>query len=157
MKTYTPLTNEERLELIPALSSVAQAYYDAPEEIHYNSGICYNLMHIGKVEWAYPKMGRLMRELGFTEDYFEDAIDKPVSSKTFEEWEQRAYMCLFLSEYLMQTILGLEAPVESTVQSLPTKAKSIYQKAKDKVNEIQENLRLYFEARDSLNRKIKGS
>lgn len=157
MKTYTPLTYEERLELIPALSAVAQAYYDEPENIHHKSGICYNLMHIGNVEWAYPKMGRLMQELGFNEDYFENAADKPVYSKTFEEWEERAYMCLFLSEYLMQTIVGFEAPADSTVQSLPTKAKSIYQKAKDKVNEIQENLRLYFEARDSLNSKIKGS
>jgi hypothetical protein len=154
MKKYTPLTNEERLELIPALSTVAQAYYDAPEEIHYNSGICYNLMHIGKVEWAYPKMGRLMRELGFNEDYFENAADKPVYSKTFEEWEERAYMCLFLSEYLMATVTEIKAPVEPTVK---VKTKSIYQKAKDKVNELQENLRLYFEARDSLNSKIKGS
>lgn len=157
MKKYTPLTNEERLELIPALSTVAQTYYERPKKIEYGVGICYHVAHFTSVRTAYEKVSKLMLELGFTEDYFEDAIDKPVSSKTFEEWEQRAYMCLFLSEYLMQTITSLEAPVESTVQSKPTKSKSIYQKAKDKVNELQENLRLYFEARDSLNSKIKGS
>lgn len=147
------LSYEERLELIPALVDVARAYYEEPDKLNLAAGICYNVMEVGKVRSAYIKIGCLMKELGFEGDYFEG--DSPTDTKdNYEAWEKRAIMCLVLSEYLWST-LDATMPVGDTVQSKQTK--SIFQKVKDKVNEVQENLRLYFETRDSLNRKIKGS
>lgn len=151
-----PLSYDERVELRNALLLVAIAYYDEPQIISTHAGICYNVMEIAKIRGAYWKISSLMQELGYNGfEYFEgkhpsDTVDD------FVAWEKRAIMCLILSEYLYDT-LETELPVESTVQSKPTKPKSIFQKAKDKVNELQENLQLYFEARDSLNSKIKGS
>lgn len=147
------LSYEERLELIPALVDVARAYYEEPDKINTLAGICYNVMEIGKVKGAYFKIGALMQELGYNGfEYFEG--QQPDDTKDdLVAWEKRAYMCLVLSEYLWST-LDAVMPKE-TVESEPTK--SIFQKVKDKVNEVQENLRLYFEARANLNRKIKGS
>lgn len=147
------LSYEERLELIPALVDVARAYYEEPDKINLCAGICYNVMEIGKVKGAYFKIGALMQELGYNGfEYFEG--QQPDDTKDdLVAWEKRAMMCLILSEYLWST-LDTAMPVD-TVEPVPTK--SIFQKVKDKVNEVQENLRLYFETRDSLNRKIKGS
>lgn len=147
------LSYEERLELIPALVDVARAYYEEPDKINTLAGICYNVMEIGKVESAYCRIGSLMKELGYNDDYFE-GFEPSDTKDNYEAWEKRAMMCLVLSEYLWST-LDATMPVGDTVQAKPTK--SIFQKVKDKVNEVQENLRLYFETRDSLSRKIKGS
>lgn len=147
------LTYEERLELIPALVDVARAYYEEPDKINTLAGICYNVMEIGKVKGAYWKIGALMQELGYNGfEYFEG--ENPTDTKDdFVAWEKRAMMCLILSEYLWST-LDAAMPVDIVE---PEPKKSTLQKLKDKVNEVQENLRLYFETRDSLNRKIKGS
>ena len=147
------LSYEERLELIPALEDVARAYYEEPDKLNLAAGICYNVMEIGKVKGAYFKIGGLMKELGFEGDYFEG--ESPTDTKdNYEAWEKRAIMCLVLSEYLWST-LDATMPVGDTVQSKQTK--SIFQKAKDKWNEFTENLRVYFENRDTLIRKVKGS
>jgi len=147
------LTYEERLELIPALVDVARAYYEEPETINTLAGICYNVMEIGKVKGAYWKIGALMQELGYNGfEYFEG--QQPNDTKDdLVAWEKRAIMCLVLSEYLWST---LDAAMPVNIVE-PEPKKSLFQKVKDKVNEVQENLRLYFETRDSLNRKIKGS
>ena len=147
------LSYEERLELIPALVDVARAYYEEPDKINLCAGICYNVMEIGKVKSAYCKIGGLMKELGFEGDYFEG--EEPTDTKdNYEAWEKRAIMCLLLSEYLWST-LDAALPVGETVQAKQTK--SIFQKVKDKVNEVTENLRVYFENRDTLIRKVKSS
>jgi len=147
------LSYEERLELIPALVDVARAYYEEPDKLNLCAGICYNVMEIGKVRSAYHKIGALMKELGFEGDYFEG--DEPTDTKdNYKAWEKRAYMCLVLSEYLWST-LDAALPVGKTVQAKQTK--SIFQKVKDKVNEVTENLRVYFENRDTLIRKVKSS
>lgn len=144
------LTYEERLELIPALVDVARAYYEEPDKINTLAGICYNVMEIGKVKGAYWKIGALMQELGYNGfEYFEG--QQPNDTKDdLVAWEKRAIMCLVLSEYLWST-LDAAMPVD-IVEPEPTK--SVFQKVKDKVNEFQENLRVYFESRDSISEKL---
>ncbi len=150
-KEFEMLTYEERLELIPALVDVARAYYEEPDKLNLAAGICYNVMEVGKVKTAYIKIGCLMKELGFEGDYFEG--DAPTDTKdNYEAWEKRAYMCLVLSEYLWNT---LDDSLEVNLDEEPTK--SIFQKVKDKVNAIQENLRVYFEARGGLMSKLDKS
>jgi hypothetical protein len=147
---FTQLNNEERKELSSALRLVAIAYYDAPHKIHTHAGICFNTMEIAKLRGSYYKIASLMKELGFTEEYFEGS--EPTDTKDdFVAWEKRAMMCLFLSEYLYST-LEAELSEGNAVQGSPTK--SIVQKAKDKVNEITENLRVYFKARGGLMSKL---
>lgn len=141
------LTQEERMELIPALSDIARAYYDEPSKIDYGVGICYNLYEVAKLDGSYSKMGVLMKELGFNEDYFEEAGAQTVHTKSFEQWEERAYMCLFLSEYLYDTL-------EQELIAKQESSKTLAQKAKDKLNELQENLRAFFEARGGLMSKL---
>lgn len=144
------LTYEERLELIPALVDVARAYYEEPETINTLAGICYNVMEIGKVKGAYWKIGALMQELGYNGfEYFEG--QQPDDTKDdLVAWEKRAIMCLVLSEYLWST---LDAAMPVNIVE-PEPKKSIFQKVKDKVNEVQENLRVYFEARGGLMSKL---
>jgi len=147
------LSYEERLELIPALVDVARAYYEEPDKLNLAAGICYNVMEVGKVRSAYHKIGVLMKELGFEGDYFEG--EAPTDTKDdYEAWEKRAIMCLLLSEYLWST-LDAALPVGETVQAKQTK--SIFQKVKDKVNELTENLRVYFKARGGLMSKLDKS
>lgn len=126
------LTYEERLELIPALSYLAEVYYDKPEEIHFGAGICYGLGEICNVEHAYGKMIKLMNEIGYSTEaeYFEGA--KPRTFKSIEEWEPRAYMCLLLSEYLWASLdefkdtAGPELTAEqSTFGKIKAKVKSL--------------------------------
>ena len=151
-----PLSYEDRVALIPALVDVARAYYEEPETISPHAGICYNLMEIAKVRGAYWKMGSVMQELGYNGfEYFEG--NQPDDTKDdLVAWEKRAIMCLILSEYLYDT-LEAELPEGDTIQALPTKPKSIFQKVKDKVNEFTENLRVYFEARGGLMSKLDKS
>lgn len=137
----TPLSYDERIELIPALSDVAKMYYDHPNQINMFAGICYQLVHFASIGSAYSKMTRLMREIGYTEDdsYFEG--DKPVNFKDYEDWEPRAYMCLFLSEYLMSTLVVKEdepelAAEQSTWDKIKDKVKSLFT---DHVFELQWN------------------
>lgn len=149
MKYYfdTPLTYDERLELIPALSDVARMYYDEPDtKINLFAGICYQLVHFANVKSAYSKMARLMVEIGYSgeDSYFEG--QSPTSFTSYDDWEQRAYMCLFLSEYLWDTLQDYV----TDIQIDETESKSLWQKAKDKFNNFVQHLKDFHEARTKM-------
>lgn len=118
------LEYEERLELITALSDLAEVYFNEPYRINIGAGICYSLMEVCKVNAAYGKMNSLMREIGYTDecDYFEGP--EPSSFMKIEDWEPRAYMCLFLSEYLWNNL------DESEEEPEPEAEPSIWEKIK---------------------------
>lgn len=139
----TELDYDERLELIPALSDIARIYYDEPDKINLFAGICYQLMELGKVQGAYTKMTRLMREIGYTSeyDYFEGP--EPQEFTIIEEWEPRAYMCLLLSDYLFST---LDEYAED-IQIDETEQKPLLQKVKDKFNSFVQHIKDFHEAR----------
>lgn len=120
---------ETRVELVPALSELARIYYEEPHRICFTAGICYNLLELTKVEGAYHKISCVMRELGYNQyEYFEGP--EPTTYMSIEDWEQRAIMCLILSEYLYHWKLE-EEPIE-----LEPEPKTFFQKVKDKLKSI---------------------
>jgi hypothetical protein len=144
----TQLDYDERLELIPALVDIARMYYDEPEDkINMFAGICYQLVNFANVRGGYSKMTRLMKELGYTGDdgYFEGT--EPRDFKSYDEWESRAYMCLFLSEYLFNTL-------DEHIVEIETEQKPLLQKVKDKFNSFVDNIAAFHKAKAALNQKI---
>jgi hypothetical protein len=92
-----------RKRLIKGLTQVAELYFShkyhqhsgVPDTVNIGCGICKALFDL-KVKDAYDMMNELMSE---TNDYsYGHYVDKP------KEWEPRANMCLFLVEYLKDTI-----------------------------------------------------
>lgn len=85
-------------ELSTNLRELAKDYFNG-EDIDYHSGICSALADytLSKSD-AYHAMGDLMAELGFHEAYFSGCSDFR------DKWEPRAYMCLFLAEYLEASV-----------------------------------------------------
>lgn len=92
-----------RKRLIKGLTEVAELYFDDkhqscsidPKKVNIGCGIC-KALHDLKVENAYQMMNQLMME---TNEYsYGCYVAKP------KEWEPRANMCLFLVEYLKDTI-----------------------------------------------------
>jgi hypothetical protein len=92
-----------RKRLIKGLTQVAELYFSdkycqhrcVPDTINIGCGIC-KALHDLKVKNAYEMMDQLMME---TNEYsYGCYVAKP------EEWEPRATMCLFLVEYLKDTI-----------------------------------------------------
>lgn len=148
----TPLTYEERLELIPALVDIARMYYDEPDDkIHIFAGICYQLVHFADVHGGYGKMTRLMKELGYTGDdgYFEGT--EPSNFTSYDEWEPRAFMCLLLSDYLFSTLDDYTA---EDIQIDETEPVTLLQKVKDKFNSFVEHIAAFHKAKAALNQKV---
>jgi hypothetical protein len=145
----TPLDYDERLELIPALVDVARMYYDN-DYLNIHAGICYQLAHFANVPSAYSKMTRLMVEIGYTgnDSYFEGP--EPSSFNSYEEWEQRAFMCLLLSDYLFDT---LDEHYED-IQIDKTEPVTLLQKVKDKFNSFVEHIAAFHKAKSALNQKV---
>lgn len=92
-----------RKELIKGLTKVAELYFNGehqmygvfPDKVNIACGICKALLDL-KVKNAYTLMNHLMFE---TNDY---SYGHYVNNST--EWEPRANMCLFLVEYLKDSI-----------------------------------------------------
>lgn len=95
-----------RKALIKGLTKVAELYFNGEYDMYMyktgckvtiGCGICLALHNL-KVKDAYGAMQELMFEMGndYYGSYFE--IEEP------EQWEPRANMCLFLVEYLKDTI-----------------------------------------------------
>jgi hypothetical protein len=98
------LSITEREEMIAGLTKVAELYfngqydmYGRDDKVTVGCGICKALMGVG-CRSSYTGMEKLMFEMG--NDHYGPYynITKP------EEWEPRATMCLFLVEYLKDTI-----------------------------------------------------
>jgi hypothetical protein len=153
MQVYlnTPLDYDERLELIPALVDVARMYYDN-DYLNIHAGICYQLAHFANVSSAYSKMTRLMVEIGYTgnDNYFEGS--EPSSFTSYEEWEPRAFMCLFLSDYLFSTLDDYVQDIQ--INETETEQKSLLQKVKDKFNSFVEHVAAFHKAKAALNQKV---
>lgn len=92
-----------RKQLIKGLTQVAELYFngkhqpylDNPNKVTIGCGICKALYDL-KVKNAYEMMNQLMQETSeYSYGYY---------VATPQEWEPRANMCLFLVEYLKDTI-----------------------------------------------------
>lgn len=92
-----------RKQLIKGLTQVAELYFNGKHQPHCNNpnkvtigcGIC-KALHDLKVKDAYDLMNQLMQETNeYSYGYY---------VATPQEWEPRANMCLFLVEYLKDTI-----------------------------------------------------
>lgn len=92
-----------RKELIKGLTKVAELYFNGeyqmygvfPDKVNIACGIC-RALHCLKFSYSYDNMQELMLEMG--NDYYGRYVDST------EEWEPRANMCLFLVEYLKDSI-----------------------------------------------------
>lgn len=109
-KLNEELSVTARKRLIKGLTQVAQLYFNGehqpcsvdhqpcsvdPNKVNIGCGIC-KALHDLKVKDAYDMMNQLMSE---TNDYsYGHYVNNPT------EWEPRANMCLFLVEYLKDTI-----------------------------------------------------
>jgi len=95
-----PLTTEERIDLRKQLLVCAEKYFN-DTGVNTHCGICNAISEQTNNRNYYDKMGKLLREIFQDTNEF---LGKYTS--TYEEWEERAYMCLFLAEYLQDTIDG---------------------------------------------------
>lgn len=92
-----------RKELIKGLTKVAELYFSGehtryvahPDKVNISCGIC-KALHDLKVKNAYDLMNQLMQEMN--EYSYGHYVYTP------KGWEPRANMCLFLVEYLKDTI-----------------------------------------------------
>jgi hypothetical protein len=98
------LSMTAREEMIVGLTNIAELYFNGEHDVYgqlgkvtIGCGICKALMDVGCLH-SYTGMQELMLEMG--NDYYGPYgdITEP------EEWEPRATMCLFLVEYLKDTI-----------------------------------------------------
>lgn len=92
----------QRKEMIKGLTKIAELYFNGEHDMYgqigkvtIGCGICKALMDVG-CRVSYTGMQELMLEMG--SDHYGYYVDTP------EEWEPRANMCLFLVEYLKDTI-----------------------------------------------------
>ncbi len=93
------LTQAERIDLKEKLQLIAEWYFTEEQPITTSCGICLALSKAFGANHYYSMMTRLLSEVfGADSDFLADYTD------TYEEWESRAYMCLFLVEYLDTTI-----------------------------------------------------
>lgn len=92
-----------RKRLIKGLTHIAELYFSnkyhqhsgIPDTVNVGCGICKALCDLG-YKYSYNDMAQLMDE---TDDYGYGPY-----SYSAKEWEPRANMCLFLVEYLKDTI-----------------------------------------------------
>jgi len=97
------LTVTARKRLIKGLTKVAELYFSdkhwqcsgVPDTVNIGCGICKALTDLG-YKYSYMDMAHLLDE---TDEYSYGPY-----SYTAKEWEPRANMCLFLVEYLKDTI-----------------------------------------------------
>ncbi|CAB4241020.1 hypothetical protein UFOVP56_51 [uncultured Caudovirales phage] len=80
-------------ELPDALRQIAERYFNGMY-VNVRSGICLALCECYGVVDPYKQMGRVMKELGFENDY----LTRWTTARA--DWEPRAWMCLILAEYL---------------------------------------------------------
>ena len=92
-----------RKQLIKGLTQVAELYFNGKHQPHRNNpnkvtigcGICKAMLDLG-YKYSYDDMAKLLDE---TNEYsYGNYVATP------QEWEPRANMCLFLVEYLKDTI-----------------------------------------------------
>lgn len=99
------LTRTERIDLRNQLLILAQNYFN-DKEVVTTCGICLALTKQTGTDNAideecyYVKMDKLLQEI------FGDSRNLGDYTNSHQEWEGRAYMCLFLAEYLQDTITG---------------------------------------------------
>lgn len=91
------LTQDQRVHLKEKLQLLAEWYFTKEKVISTSCGICNALSNAFEDSTYYVFMDKLLVELQGSE-YLAGYTD------TYEEWESRAYMCLFLVEYLKDTI-----------------------------------------------------
>jgi len=101
--THKPHPLEQLKALIPLLEQAAEMYFNDPRSIDTDHGICYVLEDIfnpTRNKWryrnrsVYDMMDKLMKYMGETYEAYGLYSHNP------EDWEPRAYMCLFLAKYL---------------------------------------------------------
>ena len=96
-----PLTTAERIDLRNQLLICSENYFDGILTVSTTCGICNALATQTGESIYYDKMEQLLSEL-----FMEHTLMLGDYTNTPEEWEGRAYMCLFLAEYLQDTIEG---------------------------------------------------
>lgn len=92
-----------RKRLVKGLTQVAELYFSdkhlphggVPDTVNIGCGICKAMFDLG-YKYAYSDMAKLLHE---TDEYSYGPY-----SYTAKEWEPRANMCLFLVEYLKDTL-----------------------------------------------------
>ena len=87
MSNTSIIDDNERTRLIPSLEKTAERYFNKDESLAIHCGICFVIKE-------YDLMNSLMKDIGEPEYRFDAYHD------TWEEWEPRAWMCLFLVAYL---------------------------------------------------------
>jgi hypothetical protein len=92
-----PLTQEQRIDLKEKLQLIAEWYFTEEKPVQTSCGICNALSTTFDDSSYYEKMESLLWEL-YGDLHLASYTD------SYEEWEDRAYMCLFLVEYLDTTI-----------------------------------------------------
>jgi hypothetical protein len=100
---HKQLSVTARKRLVKGLTQVAELYFSdkhwsyggVPDTVNIGCGICKAMLGLG-YKHSYDDMNKLMLE---TLDYSYGCY-----VSTPEEWEPRATMCLFLVEYLKDTI-----------------------------------------------------
>ena len=97
------LTVTARKRLIKGLTEVAELYFNGehhqygvhPDKVNIGCGICRAMNNLG-YRYSYGDMMQLMDET--------DELSYGEYTYSSKEWEPRANMCLFLVEYLKDTI-----------------------------------------------------
>lgn len=95
-----PLTIDDRIDLRNQLLICAENYFNDNSTVT-TCGICNALATQTGESIYYDKMEQLLSEL-----FMEQTLMLGDYTNTPAEWEGRAYMCLFLAEYLQDTIEG---------------------------------------------------
>ena len=90
-----------REKLAKELREVAEAYFNGDKDLQTTLGICAALAEkratLEEIAWsAYRQMEKLLKDLG-------EPMRLSPYSRNREDWEPRAWMCLFLAEYLENT------------------------------------------------------
>lgn len=96
------LTLEVRIALQRDLNTVATQYFERDPDFKLSMGICANLLVLESTYDVYESMVLLLKELSEPSSMFTRY------TRGFEDWEPRAYMALFLAEYLKDTIKELK-------------------------------------------------
>jgi len=91
------LTDSKRKTLIKALGIVAEKYFN-DEYVYTGCGICAAVDYQNIKNADYITMSHLMNEILEEKGTLGEYKDQR------EQWEERANMCLFLAEYLKDTI-----------------------------------------------------
>lgn len=96
---------------------IAEKYFNDPKDINVICGICRNLAEeFGRSnnedESCYRQMEKLMQQIGYESNfrYEKDTYldySHYIHYYTIEAWQSRAWMCLFMAEFLEDgTIVG---------------------------------------------------